>query len=46
MMYMRNSATWLRNKSWESYQDIVEKIISKGESVFKSSEEDNGDEVI
>ncbi len=40
MLFMRNCATWLRNKSWEAYQDIVEKIIYKGGSVEQSSEED------
>lgn len=43
MIYMRNSSTWLRNKSWESYQDIVEKIIYKGGSVNRR---DDGEEEV
>lgn len=46
MIYMRNSSTWLRNKSWEPYKDEVEKIIFKGGAVGQQSLEEDGDEVI
>ena len=46
MIYMRNSSTWLKNKSWEPYKDEVEKIIFKGGSVEQDLERESGDETI
>ncbi len=43
MLYMRNSATWLRNKSWEPYKDEVEKLILNKDNL---QEEEEGDEII